>query len=47
MTIPRLRDAAMIQLSFVDAVDLFYLIYAVGVFAFMFWYASRLTKPRR
>ncbi len=37
----------MIQLSVVDAVDLFYLIYAAGVFVFMFWYASRLNKPKR
>ncbi len=37
----------MIQLSLVDVIDLFYIVYAVGVFVFMFWYASRLTKPRR
>ncbi len=47
MTILRSRDVVMIHLSVVDAVDLFYLIYAAGVVLFMFWYASRLTKRKR
>ncbi len=37
----------MLQLSVVDAIDLFYLIYAAGVVLFMVWYAKKLTKPRR
>ncbi|GEM_PF-3097370 len=37
----------MLQLSVVDAIDLFYLIYAAGVMLFMAWYARKLTKPKR
>ncbi len=37
----------MIPLSVIDAIDLFYLIYAFGAIVFMAWYARKLTKPRR
>lgn len=36
----------LMKMPIVDAIDLLYSIYAIGVFVFMAYFAYKLTKPK-